>query len=96
MAFRNILLIRLKPGTSVEAIDAFERELAAVPFPGRRNFTFGRDLGLREGNMDLAVSSDFEDEETFAAWVADPDHDRVRTQFLRPIQEHVERCFFRI
>jgi len=75
---------------------AFERELAAVPFPGRLNFVFGRDLGLRSDSMDLAVISDFPDEATYHAWVDDEAHQRVRAEFLRPIAARVECCQIRV
>jgi hypothetical protein len=91
---RHILLIRLKPGVSTEQVDAFVLAIESVPFPGRHNVVVGRDIGVRQGNMDLAVSNDFPDEATFQAWGDDPEHAQVREKFLSPIAERVERCLF--
>jgi hypothetical protein len=91
---RHILLIRLKPQTPAEQVDAFVRAIESLPFPGRSNVVVGRDTGVRQGNMDLAVSNDFRDDAAFQAWGSDPDHVRVRTELLAPIAERIERCLF--
>jgi hypothetical protein len=91
---RHILLIRLKPEVSTDQVDAFLREIAGVPFPGRLNVVTGRDIGVRPGNMDLSVSNDFPDEATYRAWGEDPDHVKVRDTYLTPIAERIERCLF--
>ncbi len=91
---RHILLIRLKPGVTAEQVGAFVRAIQAVPFPGRHNVIVGRDIGVRPGNMDLAVSNDFPDEAAFQAWGDDPEHVRVRNELLSPIAERIERCLF--
>jgi Stress responsive A/B Barrel Domain len=96
MAVRNTLFVRLKPGTTDEQVDAFGQALGALVFPGRSNFAFGRDLRLREDNMDLAFSSDFEDVDAFRAWIADEDHHAVSEKFLQPIAERIERCLIRL
>ena len=91
---RNVLLIRLKAEVTADQVDAFLRAIAAVPFPGRQNVVVGRDVGVRPGNMDLAVSNDFPDEATFRAWGEDPEHVRVREELLAPIADRIERCLF--
>ncbi|HEV2635696.1 MAG TPA: Dabb family protein [Actinocrinis sp.] len=96
MALRNTLFVRLKPGTTDDQVEAFRSALEALEFPGRSNFVFGRDLGLREDNMDLGWSNDFEDEQVYKAWAVDPDHQRVRDDFLAPIAERIERCLIRL
>ena len=91
---RNVLLIRLKATATEDQVDAFLRAITAVPFPGRQNVVVGRDIGVRPGNMDLAVSNDFPDEATFRAWGEDHDHVRVREELLAPIADRIERCLF--
>lgn len=91
---RHILLIRLKPGVTAEQVDAFARAIEAMPFPGRHNVVVGRDVGVRPGNMDLAVSNDFSDEAAFQAWGDHPEHVQVREELLSPIAERIERCLF--
>jgi trehalose-6-phosphatase len=91
---RHILLIRLKPEVTTERVDAFMQAIEALPFPGRHNTVVGRDIGVRPGNMDLAVSNDFTDEATFRAWGDDSAHAQVRNELLVPIAERIERCLF--
>ncbi|MBO0713644.1 MAG: Dabb family protein [Acidimicrobiales bacterium] len=91
---RHVLLFRLKPGVTDEQVDHMRAALAAIPFAGRSSFVFGRDLGLREGNMDVAVISDFPDEATYKAWADDPEHRRVTAESVSPLVERLERCQF--
>ena len=91
---RHILLIRLNPAVTTEQVDAFVQAIESLPFPGRCNTVVGRDIGVRSGNMDLAVSNDFPDEATFRAWGDDAEHAQVRSEFLAPIAERIERCLF--
>jgi hypothetical protein len=87
-------MVRLKAGVTDEQVESFMQAISALPFPGRHNVVVGRDIGSRAGNMDLAVSNDFPDEVTFRAWGDDPDHARVRDEFLAPIAQRIERCLF--
>lgn len=93
---RHTLLVRLKPEATDEQVDAFMNEIGSLPFPGRSNVVVGRDIGIRPGNMDLAVSNDFPDEATYRAWVEDPGHARIRTDLLAPIADRLERCLFNV
>jgi hypothetical protein len=93
---RHILLIKLADDATSEQVEAFMREIAAVPFPGRSNVVVGRDLGWRPGNLDLAVSNDFPDEPTYHAWVDDPAHNKVRSDYLEPIAASIARCLIEV
>lgn len=46
-------------GVRAEQVDAFADAIVSLPFPGRSNIVVGRNIGLRPGNMDLALSNDF-------------------------------------
>jgi hypothetical protein len=70
--------------------------IGSLAFPGRTNVVIGRDIGVRAGNMDVAVTNDFPDQATFAAWGDDPQHVKVRNELLAPIAERIERCLFSI
>jgi Stress responsive A/B Barrel Domain len=93
---RHILLIKLKPEATSGQVEAFMREIAAVPFPGRTNIVVGRDLGLRPGNFELAVSNDFPDEGAYHAWGEDAAHGEVRASYLQPIAGDIARCLFEV
>jgi len=93
---RNIVLVKLKPGTTDAQIDALRDALAAVPFAGRHNPRVERDLGLVEGTMDIVITADFDDEPTYQAWFADPTHNRVREERLIPFTERTARIQYRL
>ena len=93
---RHILLIKLKPEATSAQVEAFMREIAAVPFPDRTNIVVGRDLGIRPGNFDLAVSNDFPDEAAYRAWGEHPAHNTVRTDYLQPIAADFARCLLEV
>jgi heme-degrading monooxygenase HmoA len=93
---RSILLIKFTAEATDEQIEDFGRALGAVPFEGRRHFEFHRDIRLTDDAMDAAVIADFDDEETYRAWVADPGHQEVRTTFLDPIRAQRDRILYRV
>ena len=88
---RHIVMARLGPGTSAAEIDAFESAVTELDVPGRLRFSFLRDLGLRAGNMDLAVITDLEDIESFVSYDQNTDHLRIRSEILGPIAVEVVR-----
>jgi|SRR5579862_104829 len=92
---RNVVLIRCKPGTTREQIAGIEAALLAIDFPERTNFSMGEDLGLRDGNMSLAILADFSDEDAYRRFDADEEHNRVRRELIAPIALGIERCQYR-
>jgi hypothetical protein len=96
---RSVLVIKFKPGTTEEQIEAFGAALAAVPFERRRSFEFHRAARLSgdPGDvMDALTFSDFDDEEAYQAWLEDADHHRVRSEFLDPIRERRDRFLYEV
>jgi stress responsive alpha/beta barrel protein len=82
---RHVVCFRWPPGTSQAAIDEFVRGLNELPgkIPSIRDYQFGPDAGLREGNYDFAVVADFDGPEGFIAYRDHPAH-------LAFLAEHVE------
>jgi hypothetical protein len=93
---RNIVLVKLKPGTTDEQIGALRDALAAIPFAGRHNPLVERDLGLVDETMDIVITADFDDEPTYQAWFADAEHNRVRQELLIPFTERSARIQYRV
>jgi len=89
---RNVAMMRLKAGVGPEQVEALTHALEAMRIKGMLRLTAGRDLGLREGNLDYAVVADFEDEAGYRAYDADPEHNRIRRELVAPIVERVERA----
>ncbi len=86
---RHVALFRWRPGTTEEQVRAVEEGLARLPglIPEIRDYRFGPDAGLREGNYDFAVVADFDDVEAWRRYVEHPDHQAVLTDLIRPIAE---------
>jgi hypothetical protein len=57
---RTILLFALRPGVTDEQIETLRAALAAIPSEGRHNMRLGRDIGLVDGAMDLAIVTDYD------------------------------------
>jgi hypothetical protein len=91
---RSVVLIRLKQCVPQSQIDELRHQLEELQFAGRGAFLLGRDAGLREGNMDLAIVTDFESEQAYKEYDIDPRHSQIRRDLLAPIADHVERCQF--
>jgi hypothetical protein len=93
---RNVVIAHLKDGTSDQAVETLMSAMKGLRIPGLVEMTIGRDLGLREGNAGIAIVSDLADEDAYAAYDADPEHNRIRRELVAPIAERVERCQFRL
>jgi hypothetical protein len=94
---RHVIMVQFRPGATEEQIgilttawDDFRSR-----YKGLLGLTFGRDLGLREGNMPLVAVFDFVDEDAFRVFDTDDHHNRVR-QEIAPFVERAERCQFRL
>jgi hypothetical protein len=89
---RHIVLIRVNDAATSERVQQLKEALASLPAPGRVNFSMGPDLGLRPGNVDVALVADFEDAASFLAYDEDPAHIRIRRELIAPIAASIERC----
>ena len=57
-------------------------------------YTYGADVGLREGNYDFAVVADFKTEEDFKTYAAHPDHQAfIRDRLVPVLAERVSIQF---
>ncbi len=95
---RHVIMLKLKPEASEEQIAALTTawDDFRTRYRGLLGLTFGRDLGLRDGNMSLAAVFDFVDEASFRAFDTDDHHNQVRREILPPITEQAERCQFNV
>ncbi len=53
--------------------------------PTLREFVFGSDLGVNEGNFDFAVSASFDDVDGYLAYRNNPDHRAMVRDHILPI-----------
>lgn len=86
---RHVVMIKLKEEAPADAGDALREGLSQLPgkIEEIKAYTFGADLGLREGNFDFCLVADFEDAEAFGRYVVHPDHQRFVTETLTPVAE---------
>jgi hypothetical protein len=91
---RNVVLAKLKPGVSDRDLDSMLAAMRSIKTPGLLSITVGRDLGLRDGNWDVAVIADLADEESYRKYDADAEHNRIRREVVAPLVEAMVRCQF--
>jgi len=84
---RHIVLMKFKPGTGGEAVEALERGLRELSTPGLLAASFGRDLNLRDSNFDFGLVLDFESLDAYRLFDTHEAHERIRRELTRPIVE---------
>jgi hypothetical protein len=93
---RNVVMVKLKPGTAPEQVERLINELQGMQIPGMAHLSVGTDAGLREGNLDLVIVVDLDDEAAYRAYDEDAEHNRIRRDLVAPIAERVERIQYRV
>jgi hypothetical protein len=84
---RHVVLLTWKAGTDAAAIQAVVDGLGRLPvaIPELREYRFGSDLGIADGNADFAIVADFADADAWARYQEHPEHQRVLVELIRPI-----------
>jgi len=93
---RNVVMVKLKPGTAPDQVERLINELQGMQVPGMAHLSVGTDAGLREGNLDLVIVVDLDDEAAYKAYDEDAEHNRIRRDLVAPIAERVERIQYRV
>ena len=93
---RYVALIKLKAGAEARKVDEWIAATEGLKIEGMRSLRFYRDLGLREGNKNLVVVADFEDEEGYRRYDTDPEHGRIRSELAVHLIETIDRIQFRV
>ncbi len=85
--FRHVVMFRYADGTTAAQREAVLDGLARLPgqVPEIRNYHFGEDAGLVEGNFDLVVVAEFDDVAGYSAYAANPDHLAFIAERIRPV-----------
>ncbi len=84
---RHVVLLTWKPDTTEEQKEQVRKGLSTLPqlVPGIRDYRFGDDAGLVEGNADFAITADFDDTEAYLVYRTHPVHVDVLTNTISPI-----------
>lgn len=87
MAFRHVVMFRWTTDSTAEqrtgaldALRAFGRQVADFA-----SLSIGADAGVAEGNFDAAVVVELADAEAYMRYAADPRHQAVLRDHIRPI-----------
>jgi hypothetical protein len=83
--FRHVALFRWHEGTDHDRVAEITAALRTLPttIPSIRAYWVGP---ASSGTHDFAVVADFDDEAGWQAYDAHPDHDRVRSALIRPVE----------
>lgn len=84
---RHVALFRLKEDAPSGTQQALEDGLflLAQTIEAISAYSYGADLGLREGNFDFGVVADFEDEAAFVAYAEHPAHLTLIKELVAPV-----------
>lgn len=85
--FRHVVMFRWVDGATDDDKAAVSAQLAALPaLVGTiREYRFGPDAGVNDGNCDFAVVADFDDVDGYLAYRDHPEHRRVLRDHIAPI-----------
>ena len=93
---RNVVLGRLRPDGDSALLDEALRALQRVRVEGMLALHTGRDLHLRGGTWDMAITTDFVDEDAYRRYDLDPEHNRIRREMFDQACSDIARVQFRI
>ncbi len=84
---RHVVLFRLSEDAPEGAVESLSRGLShlAQSIPDISRYSYGQDLGLREGNYDLGVVAEFQDVAAFHRYIEHPEHQAFLRDQLTPI-----------
>ena len=88
---RNVVMGRLRDGEDPARLDEALAAVAALDLPDLVSMHVGRDLRLREGGWDFAITNDWVDADAYRRDDLDDEHNRVRRELFGPICEQVVR-----
>jgi Stress responsive A/B Barrel Domain len=85
MAVVHIVTLKFRPETTESVVGKLAAALDELgPQSNAVRFQHGSDLGIREGNADYAIAAVFADEETFLAYMASAQHQRIISELVTP------------
>jgi hypothetical protein len=85
--FRHVVLLRWTTDATEEQRSQVESGLAELPglIPEIRDYRFGADAHVNDGNFDFAIVADFDDVDAYLVYRDHPDHQTLINERIRPI-----------
>ena len=90
----HIYVAKLKPGTPDAAVAEWLATIQRLRIDGMSELMSGPDLGLREGNWDVAITAEFVDTAAWHRYNDDALHNQIRAEHAKPIVEAQQRVQF--
>lgn len=86
MGVRHVVMFRWSDEAPDGHVDAVGEALGRLPalIPEIRDYRFGPDIGVNEGNFDYVVTADFDSVEDYVTYRDHPDHREVVTGLIVP------------
>ena len=86
LVIRHVVTFRWQPETTPDDIAAVEAGLRELPaaIPQIQRYTFGRDVGINDGNFQFAVVADFASADDYVVYRDDPQHRSLIEERIRP------------
>ena len=93
---RNVVLGRLRADAERDLLDQGLAGILALQIEGMSQVRVGRDVGLRPGTWDYAITCDFVDADAYRRYDEDDEHNRLRREFFAPLSEEIARLQFEL
>jgi hypothetical protein len=93
---RNVTVIDFKDGAPSDQGAKLAQRLRQLSSRGMHHLDAGIDLGLQSGNGSVGVICDFDSTEAYAAYDADPLHNQIRAEDVKPFAETTRRVQFEL
>jgi hypothetical protein len=83
---RHVVLFRWTENTTAEDVERIHAGLGSLPalIPEIRSYTHGPDLRVGEGTWDYGIVAEFDHPAGWKAYDGHVEHDRVRSEIIRP------------
>ncbi len=83
----HLVTFTWRPDVTNDDVVAVIEGLTSLPaqIPELLSYSFGPDLGLREGNADFAVAAALDSPESLPAYLDHPEHVRILKEFIAPL-----------
>jgi hypothetical protein len=91
--FRHVMLMEFKESATADQIEAALAGLGTMPelVPGILRYELGLDIGIMDGNPDLALIADFASERDWRSYLEHPEHVAVAEKWIAPIKGTMTR-----
>jgi hypothetical protein len=90
----HLYVAKLKEGVGDDAVTAWLDAIRTLEIEGMIELRCGVDLGLREGNYDVAITCDFIDAAAWHRYNDDALHNQIRQEHAKPIVAEQRRVQF--